>query len=83
MPAELCGYIPGQDLAMQLWKSNYTVYYMYICAHICYMLVTCVFVSGPRDMSTHDLKLPEQCPGMPGGLQTPMQGLKADMYKTQ
>ena len=25
-----------------------------------------VFVSGPRDMSMHDSKLPRQCPGMPG-----------------
>ena len=26
----------------------------------------CVFTAGPCDMSMHDLKLPGQCPGMPG-----------------
>ena len=26
----------------------------------------CVFMAGPRDMSTHDLKPPGQCLGMPG-----------------
>ena len=52
----------------QLWKAYFvtTVYAIHTSVHayaICWW--PCVFTVGPRDMSTHDLKQPGQCPGMP------------------
>ena len=54
-------WVPGQELGMPHLMCNcrkhilslHCIHYMYVCACICYVLVTRVFASGPRDMNTH------------------------------
>ena len=42
---------------VQLQKVYFVItLYAFCTSHTCYVLVTCVFASGPHDMSTHDLK---------------------------
>ena len=53
------------QLRKAYFVTTLTVRYTYICACVS-MHRPRVFASGPHDMSTHDLKYPGQCPGMPG-----------------